>query len=140
MQPKMTDKQKRFVDEYLVDLNATKAAIRAGYSNRTARQIASQNLSKLDIQEAIQKGSIERNKKTQLKRSDVIEGLLIEARREGTGSSHQARIKAWEVLARHLDMFTEKQVKGESVSEMLRGNIFIQMQKEIQEEQEALRH
>ncbi|GHE34826.1 terminase small subunit [Sphingobacterium griseoflavum] len=50
----LTDKQQRFVDEYMVDLNATQAAIRAGYSPDTARQMASENLSKPDIQEAIQ--------------------------------------------------------------------------------------
>jgi phage terminase small subunit len=49
----LTFKQARFVEEYLVDLNATQAAIRAGYSERTARQIASENLSKPDIQQAI---------------------------------------------------------------------------------------
>lgn len=42
----LTAKQQRFVDEYLVDLNATQAAIRAGYSEKTAQQIGSENLSK----------------------------------------------------------------------------------------------
>lgn len=51
--PKLTDKQKRFCEEYLVDLNATQAAIRAGYSEKTARQTASENLSKPDIQDTI---------------------------------------------------------------------------------------
>jgi len=51
---KLTDKQSAFVREYLVDLNATQAAIRAGYSKKTAQQIGADNLSKLVIQEAIQ--------------------------------------------------------------------------------------
>ena len=50
---KLTPKQNCFVDEYLIDLNATQAAIRAGYSPRTARAIACENLAKPDIQEAI---------------------------------------------------------------------------------------
>lgn len=50
---KLTPKQQYFVDEYLIDLNATQAAIRAGYSPRTARAIACENLAKPDIQEAI---------------------------------------------------------------------------------------
>lgn len=50
---KLTPKQARFVNEYLIDLNAAQAAIRAGYSLKTAGTIAGQNLSKLDIQEAI---------------------------------------------------------------------------------------
>ena len=50
---KLTPKQARFVEEYLVDLNATQAAIRAGYSESTARAIGHENLTKPDIQEAI---------------------------------------------------------------------------------------
>lgn len=49
----LTDKQQRFVAEYLIDLNATQAAIRAGYSEKTARQVGSENLSKPDIGDAI---------------------------------------------------------------------------------------
>jgi phage terminase small subunit len=49
----MTPKQERFVEEYLVDLNATQAAIRAGYSARTAREIGRENLDKPDIQAAL---------------------------------------------------------------------------------------
>lgn len=53
IKPKLTPKQERFVEEYMVDLNATQAAIRAGYSKKTAKDIACQNLAKLNIQEAI---------------------------------------------------------------------------------------
>ena len=49
----LTPKQQRFVDEYMIDLNGAQAAIRAGYSARTARQIAEENLSKPDIASAI---------------------------------------------------------------------------------------
>ena len=49
----MTNKQKRFADEYLIDCNATQAAIRAGYSAKTARQIGQENLSKPDIKKYI---------------------------------------------------------------------------------------
>jgi len=49
----LTDKQEMFCREYLIDLNATQAAIRAGYSVKTANRIAAQNLSKLDIQNRI---------------------------------------------------------------------------------------
>lgn len=51
---KLTNKQKRFCEEYVVDWNATRAAIAAGYSEKTARQIGQQNLSKLDIADYIQ--------------------------------------------------------------------------------------
>lgn len=52
-QAKLTDKQERFIQEYLIDLNATQAAIRAGYSENTARAIGYENLTKPHIQESI---------------------------------------------------------------------------------------
>lgn len=60
----MTKKQKRFVEEYLIDLNATQAAIRAGYSPDTAKSIGSENLTKPDIQARIAKAMAERSKRT----------------------------------------------------------------------------
>ena len=64
----LTEKQKRFCNEYLIDLNGTQAAIRAGYSEKTANRIASENLSKPDIQNYIkelQEGIRKRNKISQ---------------------------------------------------------------------------
>lgn len=49
----LSAKQERFVEEYLVDLNATQAAIRAGYSKKTAKAIGSENLTKPDIAEEV---------------------------------------------------------------------------------------
>lgn len=53
MPVKLTDKQELFCREYVIDLNATQAAIRAGYSENSAKEIGSQNLTKLNIQEYI---------------------------------------------------------------------------------------
>lgn len=50
---KLTTKQQKFVDEYIVSGNATQAAIKAGYSKRTARKIGQENLTKLDIKAAL---------------------------------------------------------------------------------------
>lgn len=69
----LTDKQKRFVEEYLVDLNATQAAIRSGYSRDTARAIGSENLSKPDIQEAIKEKQAELSESTNVTAKRVIE-------------------------------------------------------------------
>lgn len=60
----MTPKQQRFVEEYLIDLNATQAAIRAGYSKKTAKQIGTENLSKPVIAEAIAEAQAERSERT----------------------------------------------------------------------------
>ncbi len=68
----LTPKQKRFVAEYLVDLNATAAAIRAGYSEKTANRIASENLSKPDIQSAIQEAIEKRQKRTEITQDMVL--------------------------------------------------------------------
>lgn len=81
MPAKITPKQQRFVEEYLVDLNATQAAIRAGYSRKTARQIGEQNLSKLDIQSAITKAREKRSERTQI----TVDRVLEEIARIGMG-------------------------------------------------------
>jgi len=71
----LTAKQQRFVDEYLIDLNATQAAIRAGYSKKTARQIADQNLSKLDIKAALEKRMQSRSARTEITQDMVLREL-----------------------------------------------------------------
>lgn len=69
---KLTEKQRRFVDEYLIDLNATQAAIRAGYSVKTANEQGSQNLAKLSIQQAIAEQMAERSKRTGINQDRVV--------------------------------------------------------------------
>lgn len=68
----LTQKQKRFVEEYLIDLNATQAAIRAGYSPDTAQQMGSENLSKPVIRNAIEKAMAQRSKRTGINQERVI--------------------------------------------------------------------
>lgn len=72
---KLTPKQKRFVEEYLVDLNATQAAIRAGYSQRTAGQIGEQNLKKLEVKQAIQAAQEKRSERTEITQDMVLQEL-----------------------------------------------------------------
>lgn len=69
---KLTEKQQRFVDEYLIDLNATQAAIRAGYSAKTAQEQGSQNLSKLMVQQAIAEQMAERSRRTGVNQDRVV--------------------------------------------------------------------
>jgi phage terminase small subunit len=71
----LTDKQIRFCEEYLIDLNATQAAIRAGYSEKTAGQIGEQNLKKLEIQSHIQKRQKELQAKTGITQERVLKEL-----------------------------------------------------------------
>ena len=72
MAKKLTKKQQLFVDEYLIDLNATQAAIRAGYSVDTAREIGCENLTKPNIQQAIAKAMAERSKRTGVNQDRVV--------------------------------------------------------------------
>ena len=66
MTVKLTPKQQRFIEEYLIDLNATQAAIRAGYSRNSARQIGDENLSKPGIADAVAKAKRERSEATNI--------------------------------------------------------------------------
>lgn len=72
---RLTPLQQRFVEEYLVDLNATQAAIRAGYSPRTARVTGPQNLSKPVVQEKIAQAQAERSKRTGITADRVVQEL-----------------------------------------------------------------
>ncbi len=72
----LTDKQRIFALEYLVDLNATQAAIRAGYSEETARSIGSENLTKPDVREFIDAALAKREARLELKSDTVIRELL----------------------------------------------------------------
>jgi phage terminase small subunit len=78
---KLTPKQQRFVDEYLVDLNATQAAIRAGYSQKTARAIGAENLTKPDIAAAIEASRAKATEKAELSVGWVLESLRAVAKR-----------------------------------------------------------
>ena len=75
----LTPKQQRFVEEYLIDLNATQAAIRAGYSERTARQTGQENLSKPVIAEAIGRARAERSEKTKIDAAWLLTRLAEES-------------------------------------------------------------
>jgi len=71
----LSARQKRFVDEYLIDLNATQAAIRAGYSKRAARAIGSENLTKPDIAAAVEQALAKRSERLEITADRVLEEL-----------------------------------------------------------------
>lgn len=76
MDKKLTAKQKRFVEEYMIDFNATQAAIRAGYSKKTAREIGKQNLTKLYIQEEIKKLKDKLTEKAEIDAQWVLDNFV----------------------------------------------------------------
>lgn len=75
MKKKLTPKQQMFVHEYLIDLNATRAAIRAGYSEKTASSQAERLLRKVDVSQAVAAGKEKRAKKINIDAEYVLEQL-----------------------------------------------------------------
>ncbi|MBL4757423.1 MAG: terminase small subunit [Rhizobiales bacterium] len=71
----LTPKQEAFVEEYLIDLNATQAAIRAGYSEHTAQQMGSENLSKPLIMEAVANATNKRTERTEITQDYVLDSI-----------------------------------------------------------------
>ena len=104
----LTPKQQRFVEEYLIDLNATQASIRAGYSEKTAKEIGSENLTKPNIAKAIAEAQEKLSNKAQVTVEMVVQGLLNEAKDLSEGSTQSARVSAWAHLGKHLGMFKDK--------------------------------
>ncbi len=101
----LTAKQERFCLEYVVDFNATQAAIRAGYSEHTATEIAYENLRKPHISSRLAALQTEDATKTQLTREFVLEGLMDIA---ATSEVASARVRAFELLGKHLALFTDR--------------------------------
>jgi phage terminase small subunit len=103
----MTDKQAKFIAEYLVDFNATKAAKRAGYSENTAYDSGYKNLKNPEIRDRI-KAEIDQsidNSKLSLKK-EVIDGLKNIISDPDTRNNE--RIKAYELLGKYMTMFSDK--------------------------------
>lgn len=73
---RLNAKQQRFVDEYLIDLNATQAAIRAGYSEKTANQQGPRLLVNAGIQQAIEAGKAKREERTQITADYVLNTIV----------------------------------------------------------------
>lgn len=141
--PKLTDKQKRFCEEYLIDLNATQAAIRAGYKEKTAYAQGQRLLKKVEAQEYLQKLMDERSQRTEITADRVLQELAaiafsdrtaiaqiedggivtftptdqldkdakktisgIENGKYGTKVTTYDKVKALELIGKHLGMFT----------------------------------
>ncbi len=109
---KLTPRQARFVDEYLIDLNATQAAIRAGYSAKNGNSIGPELLGKTHVLAAIAAAQAKRSERVHVTQDDVVRGLHGEATNKGEGSSHAARVSAWVALGKHLGMFVDRRLVG----------------------------
>lgn len=129
MEKKMTAKQRRFCDEYLIDLNATQAVIRAGYSKKTACSIGNENLMKPEIKRYIDKRMTEKDKKLIADQDEVLKYLTSvlrgksrssvvvvestgdfcsEAREMEKAPDEKERLKAAELLGKRYGLYTER--------------------------------
>lgn len=123
--PKLTDKKEAFCQEYLIDLNQTQAAIRSGFSEKTASSQASRLLTNVNIQERIAELQAERSKRTQVDADYVLNGLMklnsiCMGDKEVTITDSDGALtttkvfeqaganKSFELIGRHLKMFTDK--------------------------------
>lgn len=106
---KLTPKQKRFCEEYVVSLNATQAAIRVGYSKDSAYSIASENLRKPEIRNYIRELIEVRSIRTQIT-GDLVLEQLAEIARGKQGLKATDRFNAIDRLAKYVGFFEEKQI------------------------------
>lgn len=135
----LTPKQKAFVAEYLVDLNATAAARRAGYSAKTADRIGPELLGKTCVSQAIQEAILDRQKRTEVTQDYVIEQLKAIADREASDAQNSElkvanKIKALELLGKHLGIFD----RGGQTGDASALDAFLRATKPSKEEVEAL--
>ena len=103
----LPDKQIRFVSEFLIDLNGAQAAIRAGYSRNSARQIATRLLSKVHIRALVQEKQKETEQRLQIRRDDVIKGLLKAVEEAKDAKNPQAQISGWRELGRLMGYYNQ---------------------------------
>jgi len=104
----LNPKQRRFVDEYLVDLNAKQAAIRAGYSPKTAESQGSRLLSHAKVSEAIQHGQAQIANKYEVTQEYVVEKLIENldgSLREGQRGPANGALT---LLGKHIGMFVDR--------------------------------
>lgn len=125
----MTPKQQRFCEEYLIDMNATQAAIRAGFSAKTAGSIGREYLQKPQIKEYISKKMQEKNDALIAKQDEILQYLtavlrgksqseivvvegtgmgMSEARRMKKNPDEKERLKAAELLGKRYGLYTEQ--------------------------------
>lgn len=144
----MTEKQKRFVDEYLIDLNATQAAVRAGYSAKSAYSIGTENLKKPEIERAIEEQLQQLHNSKTADAQEIIEYLtsvmrgestaqvvVVEGEGEGCSAARtmekapdeKERLRAAELLGKRFGIFTDKaEINANITSEKL-ADVFKQI-------------
>jgi len=127
---KLTPKQKLFCEYYVIDKNASAAALKAGYSKKTAKAIGHENLTKPNIKKFIQEHLKKQSEKIGISFDDVIDGLEIEAKGDGEDTKTTARITAWTQIGKLLGYYSadnaqkgdiDLKVRAEVVEDLVRA-------------------
>lgn len=108
----VSPKQVRFVEEYLVDLNATQAAVRAGYSQKTARSVGSENLTKPDIAQAIATAQAKRSERVGITADLILQGLWENVGLARKAEDFTASNKALELCQKHVGVTDKIEYSG----------------------------
>lgn len=122
----LTPKQKRFVAEYLIDLNATAAARRAGYSAKTADRIGPELLGKTCVSQAIQEAIKKREQRTEVTQDYVIKKLKEITDKEASDAQESDlkfsnKLKALELLGKHVGAFEKNDTKTAALETAMRA-------------------
>ena len=108
MADELKPKQERFCQEYVIDLNGAAAAIRAGYSENTARSIASELLTKPNIKRRVAELKTELAKRLDMTADTVIFDLEILSEQAAEAGQYGPAIRAKELQGKHINMFLDK--------------------------------
>ena len=104
----LTEKQRRFCEEFLIDLSATKAVLRAGYETAHPNKIGFQLMENPAIRIAIDGLRVQRSKTTDITKDFVLRGIQKAIRMAEEANNLNALLRGHELLARHLGMFIER--------------------------------
>ena len=105
--PRLTPRQREFVNQFLLDMSATQAALRAGYSPKTAKQQGSRLLSNVDVQSVLAVRKAALAERAEITVVDVLKMLEHEAKAGDLDIPNAARIKAQELIGKHIGMFSD---------------------------------
>lgn len=104
----LSEQQKRFAEEFLVDLNATRAAVRAGYKTKTPGRIGYQLMENAAVRIAIDALRAERSKGSDVTKDFVLRGIQAAIVKAEESNNLTALLRGYELLAKHLGMFIDR--------------------------------
>ena len=122
MAKKLTPKQQRFCEEYLIDLNATQSAIRAGYSEKTADVIGCENLAKPNISQEIARLVQKRSDSLNID-TDWVLRELVDIHTAQKSEAPQHALRSLELIGKHVDVQAFKDKTEHVISDSLAERI-----------------